>query len=407
MMDLADWIERHDQPGVSWYIKRLSGNDTGANKSHQAGPYIPKEFLFSVFAELNDIAEKNPRIPVISTTDSHGGSAALKAIYYNSRHQMGQRNGRRETRLTGFGGRESALLDPESTGSIAAFAFPPASPDGKRTCHIWVCRNPAEENLIEDWFGVVEPQRAIIVNAGQNRPAPKMRPRLSCWLAPPDLPAAWLDVFPSGAEIIRKATELRDSKGLRPDKRLLKRRECEYEIFRSLEEAVEFPVIKAGFPTFEAFLERANSIMQRRKARAGKSLELHARQIFVEERLEEGTHFAFQPESEPGNRPDFLFPSEAAYRDPAFPAGRLRMLAAKTTCKDRWRQIIKEANRIPEKHLLTLQEGISESQFCEMTQAGVRLVVPEELATTYPPSIRPHLLTLEAFIGEVRNLGPA
>jgi hypothetical protein len=55
------------------------------------------------------------------------------------------------------------------------------------------------------------------------------------------------------------------------------------------------------------------------------------------------------------------------------------MLAAKTTCKDRWRQILNEADRIPAKHLLTLQEGVSEGQFREMNDAGVRLVVPRAL----------------------------
>lgn len=101
-------------------------------------------------------------------------------------------------------------------------------------------------------------------------------------------------------------------------------------------------------------MERAHSILQRRKSRAGRSLELHTRQIFVEERLREGEHFSYQPESEPNKSPDFLFPSEAAYKDASFPASKLRMLAVKTTCKDRWRQVVKEVDRIPTKHLLTL-----------------------------------------------------
>ena len=80
------------------------------------------------------------------------------------------------------------------------------------------------------------------------------------------------------------------------------------------------------------------------------------------------------------------------------------MLAVKTTCKDRWRQILNEANRIPTKHLLTLQEGVSEGQFKEMSEAGVQLVVPAPLASSFPESVRPHLQTLESFIGDVRLL---
>jgi hypothetical protein len=109
------------------------------------------------------------------------------------------------------------------------------------------------------------------------------------------------------------------------------------------------------------------------------------------------------PLIEVNKRPDFLFPSVAAYENPSFPASRLRMLAAKTTCKDRWRQIINEADRIQTKHLLTLQEGVSEAQFREMTDAGVRLVVPAGIHDAYPEAVRPHLITFEEFIGEVRT----
>jgi hypothetical protein len=126
--------------------------------------------------------------------------------------------------------------------------------------------------------------------------------------------------------------------------------------------------------------------------------------VFVEEGLVEGLHFAHQPESDPGKRPDFLFPSQSAYKDANFPETRLRMLAVKTTCRDRWRQVINEASRIQVKHLLTLQEGVSEGQFAEMVEARVRLVVPAELVKKYPAAVRPHLQTLESFIGDVRLL---
>ncbi len=165
-------------------------------------------------------------------------------------------------------------------------------------------------------------------------------PRASCWLDDHEIPLAWRTRFPSGAEIIRKAVELRSYLSLDPDRRLMKRRECEFEIFQSVEQAIEMPYIQAGFAGIDDFIARAQTILQRRKARSGHSLELHAKAIFVEERLVEGVHFAHQPESEPGKKPDFLFPSAAAYQDTSFPEERLRMLPVKTTCKDRWRQIL-------------------------------------------------------------------
>ncbi len=80
------------------------------------------------------------------------------------------------------------------------------------------------------------------------------------------------------------------------------------------------------------------------------------------------------------------------------------MLAARTTCKDRWRQIPNEAERIPVKHLLTLQEGVSADQFQEMKKSGVRLVVPAGSWKHYPRDIRPELTTPESFIADVRHL---
>lgn len=117
--------------------------------------------------------------------------------------------------------------------------------------------------------------------------------------------------------------------------------------------------------------------------------------------------FVHRPVIEGGKRPDFLFPTLTAYENPAFPANRLRMLAAKTTCKDRWRQVLNEASRIATKHLLTLQEGVSEGQFREMQEAGVQLVVPLGLHDSYPEAVRPHLVDFESFLGDVRllNLG--
>ena len=80
------------------------------------------------------------------------------------------------------------------------------------------------------------------------------------------------------------------------------------------------------------------------------------------------------------------------------------MLAVRTTARDRWRQVVTEADRVETKHLLTVQRGVSENQFREMVGAGVKLVVPAPLVHQYPRSIQPHLQTLESFIADVRLL---
>jgi hypothetical protein len=190
---------------------------------------------------------------------------------------------------------------------------------------------------------------------------------------------------------------------MNPDVRLVSRRKCEYEVFLSVEEAVYLPRITAGFISVDGFLGLAQTILQSRKTRSGNSLELHTREILNEEGLKAGIDFTHRPVIEGGKRPDFLFPSQEAYENPSFPDAELQMLAAKTTCKDRWRQILNEADRIRTKHLLTLQEGVSEGQFREMREAGVQLVVPAALHEAYPTSVRPNLLSFESFIGSIRR----
>ena len=78
-------------------------------------------------------------------------------------------------------------------------------------------------------------------------------------------------------------------------------------------------------------------------------------------------------------------------------------LGAKTTCKDRWRQIIGEADKIPQKHLFTLQQGISGNQLREMKSSGVILVVPKPYLTSFPKEHREDIWTLDKFVRYVRN----
>lgn len=303
--DIVEWLDEHSGPGFTWYIKRLSGNDTLANESHQAGPYIPREILFGLFPELAQQKIKNPDVRFDLYLDSHADHRRVRAIWYNNKFHGNPKNGRNETRITGFGGSASALLDPESTGAITIFAFKLPTSSEPAICHAWVCRHDTEEDIVEDRVGSVEPGNGLVWPSKQGSLfVPKAR--TSCWLENHEIPSSWLARFPSSREIIRKAVELRPGESLDPDRRLLRRRECEYEIFRSVEQAVELPLIESGFRSIDDFISRAQTILQRRKARSGLSLELHAREIFIEERLIEGTDFSHQPESEPGKRPDFF-----------------------------------------------------------------------------------------------------
>lgn len=214
----------------------------------------------------------------------------------------------------------------------------------------------------------------------------------------------WLIKFPTGWDIVNKGIDLRPATGTEVDKRLLRRRDCEFEMIRSVEQEFYKERISGGFTGMHEFISLANTVLQSRKSRSGKSLEYHTITILCEEGFVQGQDFVWNPEID-GKRPDFLFPSKDAYFDTAFKSENLAMLAAKTTCKDRWRQIRNEVDRdrVPDLHLLTLQEGVSASQYSEMKAEGIQLVVPLGLHRSYPDGVREELLSFDNFLTLIRE----
>lgn len=403
MTSVSDWLDEVSGKQYIWYVKRLSGNDTLANGTHQAGPYIPRDFILGIFPSMAGKTEENQKRWIDCFIDSHRSHTNVCATWYNNKFRSGTRN---EARLTNFGGQSSALLDPENTGALAILAFKLDHNAEARECHVWVARNEKEEYLVEERIGTVEPGSGRIWSVDSLfHEEPQHNNKKAGFLSPADMPASWLHDFPDGMDIIRKAVELSACRHLDPDHRLIRRRLCEYNVFRSIEEAVELPQILRGFSSIEDFTKKAQSILQRRKSRSGRSLELHIMEILIEEGFEKDQDFSWQATSELGKKPDFLFPSAECYRNASFPDHKLRMLAVKTTCKDRWRQILNEADRIGTKHLLTLQEGISINQFREMQQENVQLVVPSPVISSYAQDIQPHLQTFEHFIRDAESLG--
>ena len=147
-------------------------------------------------------------------------------------------------------------------------------------------------------------------------------------------------------------------------------------------------------------IKTANTILNRRKSRAGKSLEHHLEEVFNIFKL----IFQTLAITENNKKPDFIFPNIESYKNPRFNEKKLVLLASKTTCKDRWRQILNEADRIRTKHLFTLQQGISKNQLTEMKACGVQLVVPKAYLSSFPAEHRADILTLEQFVSYVDTI---
>jgi hypothetical protein len=293
-------------------------------------------------------------------------------------------------------------LDPEATGSLCIFAFRLGSSRDAEECRVWLCEDLEEEQIALDWLGLVEPGAGVLVSpTGQQLLDVVISEQdVSCVLRPGEMPAEWLTRFPDAADLVAMSIRnLPTVKRQVPDQRLVRRRDCEYQLFRSVEEIHVLPRVQRGFDSVDAFIAYANAVTNRRKSRSGASLELQVKAILEEEQLPH----SYDEVSEDGKRPDFLFPSAANYRDGSWPTEKLRMLAVKTTCKDRWRQVLDEASRLESKHLLTLQEGVSINQFRQMEAAGLQLVVPQSIHRSYPAEIRARLLTLEGFMQETTS----
>lgn len=178
--------------------------------------------------------------------------------------------------------------------------------------------------------------------------------------------------------------------------------EQEELLFRRLERRIVAQRLRTGFMAqdeadVEGFISFSLSVQNRRKSRAGHALENHLEALFSARNL----RFARGALTENKNRPDFLFPGAAEYGDPAFPEEKLSMLGAKSTLKDRWRQVLAEAGRIKNKHLITLEPGISEAQTQQIAAVKLQLVLPAALHVTFRDSQRSGLMTLADFIEHV------
>jgi hypothetical protein len=181
------------------------------------------------------------------------------------------------------------------------------------------------------------------------------------------------------------------------DDALIRCMDAEYRLFRMAERVVCGPQITRLFRNVDDFLATASGITNRRKARAGRSLENHVDWVLTRANIPH----VMRPNVD--GRSDILIPSLEAYQDRNYPVNRLVAVGVKTTCKDRWRQVLNEARRVRNKHILTIQQGISSNQLAEMHRANVTLVVPREIQRQYPRGGDIEMRNMEEFIEDMRR----
>ncbi len=369
------------------FCKFLSANDTGATGGHQSGILISKSAVDMLFSKqelaVDCITKKNV---IIRWQDELKTESSF--TYYESKNEL---------RITRFG-RGFPFLKPEQTGAMFVFT--------KQTdidyCGYFLETDEEIETFL-DTFGIspTETNRLIDITKMSSETQEKLAIQEFINSLEVDFPAS--DVMSASARYIEEKTyDHVEFIRTNPDRKIISWTNTEYALFRALEYARYGEIIKKGFQSVEEFVKVANAVLNRRKSRAGKSLEHHLAAIFDGNNIE----YSSQAVTEGNKKPDFLFPSQKAYHDYSFSTDNIVSLAAKTTCKDRWRQVLNEADRLKNKpkYLCTLQQGISGAQMDEMQAENVILVVPKPYIETYPKDRRERIWTLSRFVQFIKKI---
>ena len=367
------------QKSKAAWCRFITGNDTGTTGSHQAGFYIPKCASELLFDKPGVKGENKEKFVQIKWQDDFITDSRM--IYYGKAT-------RNEYRVTRFG-RNFPFLQDDNVGDLLILAkfteedyvgYVLSSDEDIDEFFATFNLAPGETNQLIDVAGIVKPdvKIALLLQEFTERSFPDTR-----------------QMALGARDCYNKATSVdTDSLKSKPDEILLHWLDTEYDLFKCMEEKVYANVLSKPFQTLDDFVKMANEVLNRRKSRAGKSLEHHLACIFTHNELV----FEEQAITEDNKKPDFLFPNAECYHNLLFPAEDLIVLGAKTTCKDRWRQVLTEADRVDVKYLFTLQQGISKNQLREMHDSHLTLVVPHDYVTSFPKEYQEEISDLSGFI---------
>lgn len=369
------------------FCKFISANDAGKTGAHQEGFYIPKN-SYSLAFEAPGVKGKNKDHYVRIKWQSDFETTS-RFIYYG----IGSRN---EYRLTRFG-RGFPFLTENNVGDLLILV--------KITSDYFEGFVLQSDEDFEDFFASVgitaQETNQLIPKKITVTAEEKLTQCFNSYLKSLkiDFPSTF-DLANNSRNCYIKSHQITDAIiKSNPDKELLNWVSSEYQLFKIIENDRYNEIIKTPFPSVEELVNCANTILNRRKSRAGKSLEHHLSEVFKICNIS----FESQGISEENKKPDFIFPNIESYLNSHFEDSKLTFLASKTTCKDRWRQILNEADRIKDKHLFTLQQGISSNQLKEMYNYGVQLVVPAPYIKSFPDDFKEKILSLDKFISLVKS----
>jgi hypothetical protein len=365
-------------------LKFISANDVGQTGGHQCGYYLPKP-IWEMFTPHPPVRGRNDETEVeVQWQDGRVTQSRVK--WYGA--------AKSEYRLTRFG-KDFPFLTFDNVGDLLVLILIDHT-------HFLAYVLDLEED-IEDIHAALGVEVGVSWAAYRNG-QPQVHPEdeEECIDRRFRRFSETLRAFPTGEAFSAEARAtleecIRAFQRMSADDALIHCMDAEYRLFRMAERVISGPDIARLFRDVDDFLATASGIMNRRKARAGRSLENHVDWVLTRANIPH----VMRPNVD--GRPDILIPSLEAYQDQNYPVDRLIAVGVKTTCKDRWRQVLNEARRVPNKHILTIQQGISSNQLAEMHRANVTLVVPKDIQKQYPKGGDIAMRNMEQFIEDARR----
>lgn len=393
-----DALLDHVFSSKSIWIKKLSTNDRSwadsRENSHQNGFYVPRAVRESgFFPPLVALNRDKPHIyEVRIATEWLGSDLERKSriVHYSNKGH--------EAHFTGVPPEEFAELTPASL--LVCGHGSDSYPDG-----YWLAVIDARSDaasVLEGLFnisasfhsGIFDPQQLERTTVSLDDGLVQELKGASATGTLPDLirsagrlPSPNHLASLAQAEFLKRdrLTSLNAFEMLAPGDALMEiSRDIEYRLYREAEirhraadvlriltevEGADLPsAIVRGYPALTASFLSAS---QHRKSRAGRSFENHIARMLTDS----GVRFASQMVTG-GRRPDFVVPNDAPLSGPG--AGSTIILSAKTTLRERWKQLGLERFE-SQLFLATVDDRITSEAIDDMHRHGIVLVVPEAL----------------------------
>jgi type II restriction enzyme len=369
-------------------LKFISANDAGLTGSHQAGFYLPKS-AWKLYAPFGPVQGRNDKSKVRIFWQSQMYTDSVVTWYGKGKPEKP----RSEYRLTCFGD-DFPYLHEDMVGDLLVLI-----PQDMQNFIAYVIDLPDDIDDIQAALGVEVIGTWAVYDAKEK---PSQPSEDDCIDKQFRKFAEGLSAYPQVDQFSEKTLEAvlacaKDFGKKSADDRLMTLMQTESRLFRLVERQLCTPVVNRLFKDIDDFVKTAATIMNRRRSRPSRSMENHVEYLLKEAKIP----FDVQPMSD--GDPSIIIPGKKEYANPRFPADRLFVVGVRNTCKGRWWQVTQDSPRVHQKHLITIQEGISAKQLMQMHKAAVALVVPQKLHKRYPKVNGVDLLNLDGFIKTVRK----